>query len=128
MHIIVTTLFTNIVSKIIILKLKYNKICFTWLLRDYLKKIHNYGVFLIFIFIMIEELQNASWKGIPKSFRPICWKLLSVKFLYNIFIYIYINNKYLFLSYYPTKKIIFFLILIKIVLFLLIIFFFLTNL
>ena len=28
--------------------------------------------------INLEELQNASWKGIPKSFRPICWKLLSV--------------------------------------------------
>ena len=28
--------------------------------------------------INLEELQKASWKGIPKSFRPICWKLLSV--------------------------------------------------
>lgn len=24
-----------------------------------------------------EELQKACWKGIPKSCRPICWKLLS---------------------------------------------------
>jgi len=28
--------------------------------------------------INLEELQKASWKGIPKCFRPICWKLLSV--------------------------------------------------
>lgn len=27
--------------------------------------------------INLEELQKASWKGIPKAYRPICWKLLS---------------------------------------------------
>jgi hypothetical protein len=31
--------------------------------------------------VNLEELQKASWKGIPKCFRPICWKLLSVGFL-----------------------------------------------
>lgn len=28
--------------------------------------------------INLEELQKASWKGISKAYRPICWKLLSV--------------------------------------------------
>jgi hypothetical protein len=27
--------------------------------------------------INLEELQKASWKGIPKTYRPICWKILS---------------------------------------------------
>lgn len=27
--------------------------------------------------VNLEELQKACWKGIPKSYRPICWKLLS---------------------------------------------------
>lgn len=27
--------------------------------------------------INLDDLQKASWKGIPKTFRPICWKLLS---------------------------------------------------
>jgi hypothetical protein len=30
--------------------------------------------------VNLEELQKASWKGIPKIYRPVCWKLLSVKF------------------------------------------------
>jgi hypothetical protein len=28
--------------------------------------------------VNLEELQKASWKGISKVYRPICWKLLSV--------------------------------------------------
>jgi hypothetical protein len=28
--------------------------------------------------VNLEELQKASWKGISKAYRPICWKLLSV--------------------------------------------------
>lgn len=28
--------------------------------------------------VNLEELQKASWKGIPKIYRPVCWKLLSV--------------------------------------------------
>ena len=34
--------------------------------------------------INLEELQKASWKGISRAYRPICWKLLSVIiFIYN---------------------------------------------
>jgi hypothetical protein len=38
------------------------------------------GPFLRVFFGVVEELQKVSWKGIPKSCRPISWKLLSVCF------------------------------------------------
>lgn len=31
------------------------------------------------LFYLIDELHKASWKGIPKAHRSVCWKILSVR-------------------------------------------------
>ncbi len=52
-----------------------------------LNKMEKFKTILAANPINLEELQKASWKGIPKCFRPICWKLLSVGFIWSILLF-----------------------------------------
>jgi hypothetical protein len=50
---------------------------FNYMKSEELNKCEKFKKILSANPINLEELQAASWKGIPKSYRPICWKLLS---------------------------------------------------